>query len=113
MRSQELNILIATSVVEEGKSISFILFKQVSFLGLDIPECDLVIRFNKPNNFSSYMQSKGRARSRENASYVLFMDQSNVEANQRDRMEYDNYEMIEKVRSISLDDHRRHSLVFR
>ena len=99
--------------MEEGKSIIFILLTEISFLGLDIPGCDLVIRFNKPNNFSSYMQSKGRARSRENASYVLFMDQSNIEANQRDRMEYHNYEEIEKVRLISLDDDRRNLLVFR
>jgi hypothetical protein len=43
------------------------------------------------------MQSKGRARAKQNAYYVLFMDESNVDAHQRDRMEYDNYEEIEKV----------------
>lgn len=68
-----------------------------SFLGLDIPQCDLVIRFNKPNNFSSYMQSKGRARAKQNASYVLFLDQSNIEEFNRDRTEYYNYEEIETV----------------
>lgn len=65
-------------------------------LGLDIPQCDLVIRFNKPHNFSSYMQSKGRARAKQNASYVLFMGKSD-DAYQQDKMEYDNYEEIEKV----------------
>ena len=54
-RTGSVNILVATAVVEEG---------------LDIPTCNLVIRFNKPNNFSSYMQSKGRARSKKNAAYV-------------------------------------------
>ena len=43
------------------------------------------------------MQSKGRARSKENASYVLFIDEPDVEAHYRDRTEYDNYEAIEKV----------------
>lgn len=81
-RSSEINVLIATAVVEEG---------------LDIPHCDLVIRFNKPKNFSSYMQSKGRARAKQNASYVLFMDESNAEAFDRDSKEYENYEKIEKV----------------
>ncbi|CAF1172745.1 unnamed protein product [Adineta ricciae] len=80
-RKGDINILIATAVVEEG---------------LDIPTCDLVIRFNKPNNFSSYMQSKGRARAKQHASYVLFMDKSNAEGHQRDLNEYNNYEEIEK-----------------
>jgi hypothetical protein len=43
------------------------------------------------------MQSKGRARAKKNASYVLFMDESNDDAKQRDQIEYDNYEEIEKV----------------
>ena len=69
---------------------------------MDIPQCDLVIRFNKPHNFSSYMQSKGRARAKQNASYVLFMDGSNVEAYARDQAEYMNYEEIEKVCLVKL-----------
>ncbi|UJR09291.1 hypothetical protein I4U23_013534 [Adineta vaga] len=90
-RAGEVNILIATAVVEEG---------------LDIPTCDLVVRFSKPNNFSSYMQSKGRARSKNQASYVLFMDQSNPETLERDQNEYDNYEEIEKSihKGFSLED---------
>ena len=43
------------------------------------------------------MQSKGRARAKQNSFYVLFMDQSNEENYQRDQMEYENYEEIEKV----------------
>ncbi|CAF2107810.1 unnamed protein product [Rotaria magnacalcarata] len=90
-RSQNLNVLIATAVIEEG---------------LDIPDCDLVIRFNKPNNFSSYMQSKGRARAKQNASYVLFMDESNVDEYNRDKNEYSDYEEIEKMiqQGFSLDE---------
>lgn len=43
------------------------------------------------------MQSKGRARAKQNASYVLFLDQSNIEEFNRDRTEYYNYEEIETV----------------
>ncbi|CAF3463043.1 unnamed protein product [Rotaria sp. Silwood1] len=91
-RLAKVNVLIATAVIEEG---------------LDIPQCDLVIRFNKPNNFSSYMQSKGRARAKQNASYILFMDASNIDAYNRDQIEYQNYEEIEKMiqHGFSLDEY--------
>ena len=39
--------MVATQVLEEG---------------LNIPRCNLVIRTNNPNNFSSYVQSRGRLR---------------------------------------------------
>lgn len=79
--------MIATAVVEEG---------------LDIPKCNLVFRFNKPPNFSSYMQSKGRARAKENASYVLLTDESDQKTLSKDQLDYDNYETIEKVSFIIL-----------
>lgn len=44
---QEYNLLVATSVVEEG---------------MDVPKCNLVVRFDFPDDFRSYVQSKGRAR---------------------------------------------------
>ncbi|CAF3562121.1 unnamed protein product [Rotaria sp. Silwood1] len=82
-RLAKVNVLIATAVIEE------------------------VIRFNKPNNFSSYMQSKGRARAKQNASYILFMDASNIDAYNRDQIEYQNYEEIEKMiqHGFSLDEY--------
>ncbi|XP_065304348.2 endoribonuclease Dicer-like [Dermacentor albipictus] len=46
-RRQECNLLVATSVVEEG---------------MDVPKCSLVVRFDFPDDFRSYVQSKGRAR---------------------------------------------------
>ncbi|KFM83501.1 Endoribonuclease Dicer, partial [Stegodyphus mimosarum] len=45
-RKKECNILIATCVLEEG---------------MDIRQCNLVIRFDLPKDFRSYVQSKGRA----------------------------------------------------
>ena len=46
-KRHEFNVLIATSVVEEG---------------LDIPKCNVVCRFDFPKNYCSYVQSKGRER---------------------------------------------------
>jgi len=67
-------------------------------LGLDVPGCNLVIRFNKPQNFASYMQSKGRARAKkEKALFVLLSDESNVEEYSMNKREYENYEYMEKV----------------
>ncbi len=69
--------------------------------GLDVPGCNLVIRFNKPQNFSSYMQSKGRARARTgNARFVLLRDEFDFEAFASNKEEYQNYEFMEKVRIL-------------
>ncbi|CAN8252441.1 unnamed protein product [Cochlearia groenlandica] len=46
-QSEELNLLVATKVAEEG---------------LDIQECCLVIRFDLPETVTSFIQSRGRAR---------------------------------------------------
>ena len=56
-RSNVANILVATSVVEEG---------------LDIPSCDLVVRFESfSSNLRSYVQSRGRARQQDSKFYLL------------------------------------------
>uniref|UniRef100_A0A8D8A5Y6 ribonuclease III n=1 Tax=Culex pipiens TaxID=7175 RepID=A0A8D8A5Y6_CULPI len=46
-RMHECNLLIGTSVLEEG---------------IDLPKCNLVIRWNEPVSYRSYVQCKGRAR---------------------------------------------------
>ena len=46
-RAGKVNVLCSTSVVEEG---------------IDVPSCNLVIKFDFPSSFRSYIQSKGRAR---------------------------------------------------
>ena len=50
-----LNILVATSVLEEG---------------LNVTECNLVVRYHPPATFKSWLQSSGRARDDESR-YVL------------------------------------------
>ncbi|KIK15716.1 hypothetical protein PISMIDRAFT_292156 [Pisolithus microcarpus 441] len=56
-RDGELNLLIATSVAEEG---------------LDFPACDLVIRFDPLHHMVGYVQSRGRARTK-SSSFVIMV----------------------------------------
>ncbi|CAG8745121.1 1246_t:CDS:2, partial [Acaulospora colombiana] len=58
-RKGNLNLLIATSVAEEG---------------LDFPECSLVCRFDPPKTLPQYIQSRGRARM-ENSSFVILLEE--------------------------------------
>lgn len=57
-RTKAYNLVVATSVVEEG---------------MDIPKCNLVIRFDPPENFRAYIQSKGRARVNDSL-YILMVN---------------------------------------
>ncbi|XP_050727390.1 endoribonuclease Dicer-like isoform X4 [Eriocheir sinensis] len=59
----DTNFLISTSICEEG---------------LDVRKCNIVIRFDEPMNFRSYVQSRGRARAIPSR-YVLMTEDSNVE----------------------------------
>uniref|UniRef100_A0A182PSP9 ribonuclease III n=1 Tax=Anopheles epiroticus TaxID=199890 RepID=A0A182PSP9_9DIPT len=56
-RMHECNLLIGTSVLEEG---------------IELPKCNLVIRWNSPANYRSYAQCKGRAKA-PGAYHVLFV----------------------------------------
>lgn len=55
-KQNEVNIIVSTSVLEEG---------------IDIQECNLVICYDTPIAFRSYVQTKGRARM-PNSQYVVF-----------------------------------------
>ena len=61
-KSGELNCLIATSVAEEG---------------LDIPDCNLVIRFDLYDTLIQYIQSRGRAR-HANSKYLHMVEDGNI-----------------------------------
>ncbi|KAH8694547.1 hypothetical protein BGZ61DRAFT_352039 [Ilyonectria robusta] len=58
----ETNCLFATPVAEEG---------------IDVPECDLVIRFDLYNSVIQYLQSKGRAR-QDNSRYISMVEDGNM-----------------------------------
>lgn len=60
-RSGELNCLFATSVAEEG---------------LDIPQCNLIIRFDLYRTMIQYIQSRGRARQK-GSSFVHMIERYN------------------------------------
>nr|CAH7736058.1 unnamed protein product [Callosobruchus chinensis] len=63
-RNKEINILVASNVLEEG---------------VDIPMCTMVVRFDKPMDYRSYVQSKGRARHKDSLFYILLEDQDVTE----------------------------------
>ncbi|KAL2821630.1 hypothetical protein BJX63DRAFT_442975 [Aspergillus granulosus] len=66
-RSGEINCLFATSVAEEG---------------LDIVDCNLVVRFNLFNTMIQYVQSRGRAR-QANSTYASLIERYNLEHEER------------------------------
>jgi len=53
----QVNIIVATSILEEG---------------LDVQSCNLVIRFDPSPTVCSFIQSRGRARMR-NSDYILIV----------------------------------------
>ena len=54
-KNDKINILIATSVIEEG---------------LDVSTCNLVVSINEVLNVKSFIQTKGRARQR-NSKFIF------------------------------------------
>ncbi|CBX93957.1 similar to dicer-like protein 1 [Plenodomus lingam JN3] len=66
-RRGELNCIFATSVAEEG---------------LDIPQCNLVVRFDLYRTMIGYVQSRGRAR-HTNSKYLHMLEDGNHDHRQR------------------------------
>ncbi|KAM3918817.1 endoribonuclease Dicer isoform 1-T5 [Leptodactylus fuscus] len=77
-RAHETNLLIATSIVEEG---------------VDIPKCNLVVRFDLPAEYRSYVQSKGRARA-PISNYIMLADTDRIKGFEEDLK---TYKAIEKI----------------
>ncbi|XP_018346016.1 PREDICTED: endoribonuclease Dcr-1 [Trachymyrmex septentrionalis] len=77
-RIHECNLLIATSILEEG---------------IDIPKCNFVMRYDFPKNYQSYIQCKSRARAMD-ALHVLLVPQ---EASKEFIWQLAQYQYIEKT----------------
>ncbi|KAJ3785329.1 hypothetical protein GGU10DRAFT_313078 [Lentinula aff. detonsa] len=66
-RENKINLLIATSVAEEG---------------LDFPACDVVIRFNSLDHVVGYVQSRGRARNKL-SKFIVMIQENNYAYQER------------------------------
>jgi endoribonuclease Dicer len=66
-RRGDLNCLFATSVAEEGQ---------------DIPQCNLVVRFDLYRTMIAYVQSRGRARHK-NSKYLHMLEEGNDDHQER------------------------------
>lgn len=81
-RQHKINLIIATSVLEEG---------------IDLPECNLVIRYDTPTTFLSYVQTKGRARMKPSR-HVLMVSTDEMNKLQSNISEWQ--EIINKLKEV-------------
>nr|XP_022903592.1 endoribonuclease Dicer-like [Onthophagus taurus]XP_022903593.1 endoribonuclease Dicer-like [Onthophagus taurus] len=59
--AKSVNLLVASNVLEEG---------------VDVPMCQLIIKFDEPKDYRAYIQSKGRARHKESYYYIMVEETS-------------------------------------
>ena len=83
-RMGRLNCIIATEVLEEG---------------LDVHNCNMIVRFDGIPNFRSYVQSKGRARAKETcgfqSQFIIMAEEGTKEA-QKLQADWENYKYLER-----------------
>ncbi|KAL9114547.1 MAG: hypothetical protein Q9227_001628 [Pyrenula ochraceoflavens] len=83
-RTGKTNLIVATSVVEEG---------------IDVQATNLVIRFDEPQNLRSYIQSRGRAR-KQDSRFVIFLSGSKPVVSKWEALE-------QQMREAYLEEWRR------
>ena len=71
LKRQETNVLLATSMVEEG---------------VDVQACSFVVVFDGLRTTKAYIQTKGRARQR-NAKFYVFQDEQDFKSSLRDKQQ--------------------------
>ncbi|KAK0417580.1 hypothetical protein QR680_013094 [Steinernema hermaphroditum] len=87
-RQNSLNLLFATSILEEG---------------VDVKHCNLVIRFDAPNDFRSYVQSRGRAR-KSGAHYFMLIEKKDNAALASQLRDYCEIERMLVTRTTTVDE---------
>ncbi|KAI5307277.1 Dicer-like protein 2 [Ascosphaera pollenicola] len=84
-REQKVNLIVATSVLEEG---------------IDVSACHLVVTFDEIQNLRSFIQRRGRARKSE-STFAIFL-------NQEDQQRLDRFNSMETLmKSLYADEMRR------
>ncbi|KAJ8969648.1 hypothetical protein NQ314_001650 [Rhamnusium bicolor] len=76
--NKETNVLVASNVLEEG---------------VDIPKCTLVIKFDKPEDYRSYIQSKGRARHKDSIYYIIVDEPDAITFHEK----YQEFQLVEQI----------------
>ncbi|XP_052107136.1 endoribonuclease Dicer-like isoform X2 [Mytilus californianus] len=77
-RLQELNLLIATSFLEDG---------------IDVPRCNMIMKFDPPKDYRSYSRSKGLARAKD-AEYLILIDDNKTETFKEDLQMFKGVEKV-------------------
>ncbi|PCH38586.1 hypothetical protein WOLCODRAFT_88179 [Wolfiporia cocos MD-104 SS10] len=80
-REKQINLLIATSVAEEG---------------LDFPACDVVVRFDPLQHMVGYLQSRGRARHK-TSRFIVMVQQGHLTHIERYRAFYESEPQLRRV----------------
>lgn len=83
----EINVLIATSVLEEG---------------VDVRQCNVVVKFDRPLDMRSYVQSKGRAR-KAGSRYIVMVEEKDIQACNSDLTDFQQIEklLLSRYRTVN------------